>query len=345
MDRFKELEMAGKCKAASDFLRKESRGANKEVLIALELRQSFGNAPCDKDLTLQKTHLLRAVQHGINAAKILLEISFRNKKANSGSAESASAKPVETVDREAAELAKRSVLAAEANQTGESRLPPCPGSFATATSGAWTNCFGTYKWGGENSGHHHKYVGKWRNNSKNGHGTLTFPDGGRYVGEFANGNFQGHGSLTLPNGEKYVGEWRDQIKSGHGIKYRPDGSILRSGIWHNNVFLRGQEELSEQQAAQERLRVALERQAQQEQRRLEEKAEADRTTAKAKAGTRAKHASPRPGGDVKEKGDKGFPTDNGANSANGPTTIPADPSTAADVKKKPSVKVKSAMDL
>ena len=84
-----------------------------------------------------------------------------------------------------------------------------------------------------------KYVGEFTEDGPNGQGTLTSPDGTKHVGEFRDGNFHGQGTRTYPSGEKYVGEWRDGKLHGQGIEYGADGSILRSGIWENGVFIRG----------------------------------------------------------------------------------------------------------
>ena len=47
------------------------------------------------------------------------------------------------------------------------------------------------------------------------------------------------GTVKLSSGVEYVGEWRDGQANGQGIEYGVDGSVLRSGIWENGVFIRG----------------------------------------------------------------------------------------------------------
>ncbi len=110
------------------------------------------------------------------------------------------------------------------------QLPSCPGAYYAK----WTNCVGTVKL---SSGV--EYVGEWRDGQANGQGTYTWPDGQKYVGEFRDSRRSGHGTQMYPSGAKYVGEWRDGQANGQGIEYGVDGSVLRSGIWENGVFIRG----------------------------------------------------------------------------------------------------------
>ena len=53
------------------------------------------------------------------------------------------------------------------------------------------------------------------------------------------GQFHGDGSITLPNGDKYFGKFKDGKRKGKGLIFRPDGSILQSGFWENDVFVGG----------------------------------------------------------------------------------------------------------
>ena len=83
-----------------------------------------------------------------------------------------------------------------------------------------------------------RYVGDWRDDKANGQGTAMLPDGKKYVGEFRDGQYHGQGTMSYSDGRKYIGEWRDNRRNGQGIEYRHDGSILRSGIWENENFVR-----------------------------------------------------------------------------------------------------------
>jgi hypothetical protein len=88
---------------------------------------------------------------------------------------------------------------------GQSQLPLCP--FDTKV--IWTQCQGT-----------------------------TVDDGEeKYVGEFKDDRRNGHGTLTVANGKKYVGEFRDGALNGQGVLYKPDGTIEYGGKWNNNKFV------------------------------------------------------------------------------------------------------------
>ena len=69
---------------------------------------------------------------------------------------------------------------------------------------------------------------------------MTYPDGEQYVGEFRDNDYNGHGTLTLRDGRKCVGKFTDGKFHGEGTEYRADGSIRQSGIWENGVFIKGQ---------------------------------------------------------------------------------------------------------
>jgi hypothetical protein len=68
-------------------------------------------------------------------------------------------------------------------------------------------------------------------------GTMTLPDGSKYVGEFLWGKFHGDGTITFKNGYKYVGEFSQGFIQGRGTTYKPDGTIERTGLWHQNKYV------------------------------------------------------------------------------------------------------------
>jgi hypothetical protein len=70
--RVAELRKAGQCKAARDLMKKEARGGNSSLRIAVELSQGMIAESCDKDLKLAKAHYLRAEKDGSKLAKVLL---------------------------------------------------------------------------------------------------------------------------------------------------------------------------------------------------------------------------------------------------------------------------------
>ena len=52
-----------------------------------------------------------------------------------------------------------------------------------------------------------KYVGEYKDDKRNGHGTLTFADGDKYVGEWKDNNYHGQGTYTFADGDKRSGLW------------------------------------------------------------------------------------------------------------------------------------------
>src|SRR5450830_1498301 len=101
------------------------------------------------------------------------------------------------------------------NAHSQGQLPPCSGSYSTAT---WTNCVGELTFpNGRN------YIGEFKYGVLNGQGTSTLPSGEKYVGEWRDGKSHGQGTFTFSNGTKYVGEWRDGKRHGQGTLTSPDG--------------------------------------------------------------------------------------------------------------------------
>jgi hypothetical protein len=97
----------------------------------------------------------------------------------------------------------------------QSSLPPCQ-SYPNTD---WTGCIGTYTYPDGR-----KYVGEWRNGSRNGHGTMTWPDGAKYVGDWRDDDLNGQGTYTFRDGRKYVGGFRDSRYNGKGAFSYPDGA-------------------------------------------------------------------------------------------------------------------------
>jgi hypothetical protein len=150
-------------------------------------------------------------------------------------------------------------LAAAKERDRISSLPACP------SSGYFHNCFTSYTfpngW---------KYVGDWKENKYNGHGTL-FGSNGTVVsqGFWSDGKFVSSASIqqssldnqtfnqsklptcptsgylnncvgayTYPNNWKYVGEWKDNRQNGQGTLYAANGSVANQGIWSDGKFVR-----------------------------------------------------------------------------------------------------------
>ena len=74
------------------------------------------------------------------------------------------------------------------------------------------------------------YEGEFKDWDMNGQGTYTWSDGRKYVGEFKGGERNGHGTFTSFEGDKYVGEFKDE-KFWNGTTYEIGGNIF--GKWVN----------------------------------------------------------------------------------------------------------------
>ena len=49
------------------------------------------------------------------------------------------------------------------------------------------------------------YVGAWKKDQREGHGTITWGHGHKYDGAWKNDQREGHGTFTYANGDKYDG--------------------------------------------------------------------------------------------------------------------------------------------
>jgi len=76
-------------------------------------------------------------------------------------------------------------------------------------------------------------VGYWKDNKRNGYGTLTFPDGSSYVGDWKDDQKNGEGTYTSPDDSIYVGYWKDNKRNGYGTYTFPDGASY-VGNWEND---------------------------------------------------------------------------------------------------------------
>ena len=108
-----------------------------------------------------------------------------------------------------------------ASSFGQSNLPKC----GDRNKSNFHNCFGS--WTLENGD---KYVGEWKNNLPNGHGTFYYladneSKGSIYTGEFKDDNFHGLGTFNFVNGDKYIGEYKDNKRNGQGIFFRSNGRV------------------------------------------------------------------------------------------------------------------------
>lgn len=66
--------------------------------------------------------------------------------------------------------------------------------------------------------------------------TKTYPNGAKYAGEWKDDKRNGQGTMAYPNGATYVGEWKDNKYNGQGTFTSPDGRILK-GRFNNGEFI------------------------------------------------------------------------------------------------------------
>ena len=67
------------------------------------------------------------------------------------------------------------------------------------------------------------YTGEWKNDLKNGKGTMVWDDKSKYEGDWKDGMRHGKGTFYYTNGDKYVGDWKDDVQDGKGIYYFQNG--------------------------------------------------------------------------------------------------------------------------
>ena len=105
-------------------------------------------------------------------------------------------------------------------------LPACPSD----QSKYYDNCFGTYTQADGS-----EYVGEYKDDKRNGHGTFTFA-GEKYVGGWKDDQYHGQGTYTFADGGQFVGEHKDGDPHGEGTRTYADGSQLvvkhKDGLMH-----------------------------------------------------------------------------------------------------------------
>ena len=96
---------------------------------------------------------------------------------------------------------------------------------------------GTMHWLSSNE----KYTGNWEDNFQSGFGTHIWLESAgdnkllrnRYVGYWKLGLRHGQGTFYYSNGSKYEGEWRENLKNGYGVFTFEDGTSY-SGPFEND---------------------------------------------------------------------------------------------------------------
>ncbi len=80
-----------------------------------------------------------------------------------------------------------------------------------------------------------KYEGQFKNDLKEGQGTMSWGNGNKHTGSYINGKRNGYGSFIFKSGKRYIGHFKNDKYSGEGTLYEVNGQILE-GIWKENVF-------------------------------------------------------------------------------------------------------------
>ena len=86
----------------------------------------------------------------------------------------------------------------------------------------------------------YKYVGDFKDGKRHGQGTSSWGEGphkgDKYVGEHRYGKMHGQGTYYWADGRKEVGEFKNGSLNGYAVKYNSDGTILKKGIFKDDVF-------------------------------------------------------------------------------------------------------------
>jgi len=53
-----------------------------------------------------------------------------------------------------------------------------------------------------------------------------------FSGQYADDQKQGFGVFTWKDGRRFEGFWHQGKQHGYGVMYRPNGEILKCGIWN-----------------------------------------------------------------------------------------------------------------
>ena len=80
-----------------------------------------------------------------------------------------------------------------------------------------------------------RYIGEFKENSRNGNGRYVLPDGSEYDGTWRDGVMNGRGVFTWPDKSFYDGEWKDGKRNGQGLLKTGDG-FCYDGTWVNNAM-------------------------------------------------------------------------------------------------------------
>mmetsp|Transcript_15254 Transcript_15254/g.26684 ORF Transcript_15254/g.26684 Transcript_15254/m.26684 type:complete len:376 (+) Transcript_15254:91-1218(+) len=122
-------------------------------------------------------------------------------------------------------------------------LEDCRHGFGTQTSPKGTKYQGDFKnnkrdgtgtlWKREEGKLVKQYTGEWKSNKRHGLGIHFYTNGDKYEGEWQNGKRHGRGKLFYSNGDQYDGEFVEDERSGLGIM------MYANGNWYEGHFDRG----------------------------------------------------------------------------------------------------------
>lgn len=79
-----------------------------------------------------------------------------------------------------------------------------------------------------------KYVGSFKDDKRDGKGTILNPDGSIYIGEFRDDKMHGHGTIYYQDGTRYEGEFKADKLNGEGVLVSP-GKLRYEGFFKNNL--------------------------------------------------------------------------------------------------------------
>ncbi|CAE8648747.1 unnamed protein product [Polarella glacialis] len=77
-----------------------------------------------------------------------------------------------------------------------------------------------------------EFRGAWREAVIHGCGEYSWPDGRSFCGQYADDQKHGFGVFTWKDGRRFQGFWQGGKQHGYGVTYKPDGAILRQGVWN-----------------------------------------------------------------------------------------------------------------
>ena len=81
----------------------------------------------------------------------------------------------------------------------------------------------------------HYYIGQFKDNLRNGKGTLYNKNGNiKYEGDWINNKKEGNGKYIYEDGNYYIGQFKDNLRDGKGKVYLPNGIMIYDGIFIND---------------------------------------------------------------------------------------------------------------